>query len=76
VGREAATAYATGTNEEDALRLYDGITGLAAFPGNALAGLFWVIGGPGLAFGYAGWALGLGLALLLAWLPWLRRGFT
>ena len=69
-------AYTDNKEAAGAHRAYHGAMGLAALFGNVFAALFWVAGGPGTAFGYAAWGLGLGLALMLAWLPWLKRGFV
>jgi hypothetical protein len=74
VGGEIVAAY-TGDIAGSASPLYHAVIGVAAVAGNVLAGLLWVLAGPGAVFGYASWALGLGVALLVAWLPWLRRGF-
>jgi hypothetical protein len=66
----------TGEGAEGASALHDALRGAAIIMGNALAGIMWVIGGTNTAFGYAAWALAVGLAWLVAWLPWLRRGFV
>jgi hypothetical protein len=73
-GREIVSAYGGG-RAESALQIYHSLLGVAVLMGNGLAGLFWVLAGPSAAFGFSAWALGLGLALTVAWLPWLRRGF-
>jgi hypothetical protein len=66
----------TGEGARGASALHDALRGAAIITGNALAGIMWVIGGTNTAFGYATWALAVGLACLIAWLPWLRRGFV
>jgi hypothetical protein len=66
----------TGEAAGGAYALHDAMRGAAIIMGNALAGIMWVIGGTNTAFGYAAWALAIGLAGLVAWLPWLRRGFV
>jgi hypothetical protein len=73
-GREIVSAYA-GDRVESALQTYNSLLAVAVLVGNGLAGLLWILAGPSAAFGFSAWALGLGLALTVAWLPWLRRGF-
>ena len=58
-----------------ALGWFGGVTGLAALPANILAGWLWVAGGPSATFWFGAFMAVLSLALMVAWLPWLRRGF-
>ncbi len=59
-----------------ALGWFGGVTGLAALPANILAGWLWVAGGPSATFWFGAFMAALSLALMVAWLPWLRRGFS
>ncbi|MEO6457407.1 MAG: MFS transporter [Chloroflexia bacterium] len=58
-----------------ALGWFGGVTGLAALPSNVLAGWLWVAGGPSATFWFGAFMAAVSLALMVAWLPWLRRGF-
>jgi MFS family permease len=59
-----------------ALRWYLGITGLAAIPGGFIGGWLWSIAGPQAVFTFGAWAAAISVALIVAWLPWLRRGYA
>jgi len=59
-----------------ALGWFGGVTGLAALPSNVLAGWLWVAGGSSATFWFGAFMAALSLALMVAWLPWLRRGFS
>jgi hypothetical protein len=61
---------------QKALGWYRGLTGIAAIPANVIAGWFWVSGGPAAPFVYGVWVVGLAVALMVAWIPWLRRGYA
>jgi hypothetical protein len=63
-------------SEQEALGWYRGLTGIAAIPANVIAGWFWVSGGPSAPFVYGAWVVGLAVALMVAWIPWLRRGYA
>ena len=65
-------AQARGT----ALGWFAGITGLVALPANIIAGWLWSQGGRQATFAFGAWLGGISLALLAAWLPWLRRGYA
>ena len=58
-----------------ALAWFGGLTGLAVIPSNILAGWLWVAGGPSATFWFGAFMAVIAVTLLLAWLPWLRRGF-
>jgi hypothetical protein len=58
-----------------ASRWYMGLTGAALLPANAIGGWLWTVGGPPATFGYAMWVTVLAIGLMVAWLPWLRRGY-
>ncbi len=58
-----------------ALGWFSGVTGLAALPANVLAGWLWVAGGPSATFWFGAFIAVVSATLMLAWLPWLRRGF-
>jgi MFS family permease len=58
-----------------ALGWFNGLTGFAALPANILAGWLWTTFGAPAAFQYGAFIAALSVALLIAWLPWLRRGY-
>lgn len=57
-----------------ALGWFNGLTGLAALPANVIGGWLWSSLGPSATFAFGAWVSGVALALMIAWLPWLRRG--
>jgi len=63
-------------SREVALEWHMGLTGLAVVAGNVTAAWFWIIGGPPAAFIYGAWVVALAVALIAAWVPWLRRGYA
>ena len=54
---------------------YSGVTGLATVAANVIAGWFWIVGGPKATFMYGACVVALAVALIVAWMPWLRRGY-
>jgi MFS family permease len=59
-----------------ALRWFTGLTGLAALPANVLAGWLWSAVGPQAVFQWGAFMGIVSVALLAAWMPWLRRGYA
>jgi MFS family permease len=55
-----------------ALGWFNGVTGLAALPGNLIAGWLWSVVGPTATFTYGAWLAAIAVGLTIAWLPWLR----
>jgi MFS family permease len=55
-----------------ALGWFNGLTGFAALPANVVGGWLWSVAGAPATFVYGAWISGIALALMLAWLPWLR----
>ena len=62
-----------GAERGTALGWYNGMIGFAALPANLIGGWLWSVYGPGATFVFGAWAGFAAAALLLAWLPWLRR---
>jgi MFS family permease len=58
-----------------ALGWFNGLTGLAAFPANIIGGWLWASFTPATTFWWGTFMSVLAVALLVAWLPWLRRGY-
>jgi MFS family permease len=75
IGRAFVTDLVPRSLRGTALGWFGGVTGLAALPANVLAGWLWVAGGPSATFWFGAFMALLSVALMLAWLPWLRRGF-
>jgi hypothetical protein len=63
------------SSRQEAFDWYRGLTGIMAIPANVIAGWFWVQGGPSAPFVYGAWVVGLAVGLMVAWIPWLRRGY-
>ena len=59
-----------------ALGWFNGLTGLAALPANIIGGWLWASFTPSTTFWWGTFMSVLAVALLIAWLPWLRRGYT
>lgn len=76
VGRAFVTDLVPRANRGTALGIYLGVTGLAALPANFIGGWLWSIAGPSATFTFGAWAAAITLALTVAWLPWLRRGYA
>ena len=51
---------------------FGGLVGLAAIPANLVAGWLWSTIGPSATFTFGAWSAAVGIALTLAWMPWLR----
>jgi MFS family permease len=56
-----------------ALGWFNGVTGFAALPANVIGGWLWSVAGAPATFTYGAWISGISLALMIVWLPWLRR---
>jgi MFS family permease len=56
-----------------AMGWFNGLTGLAALPANLIGGWLWDAFGSGATFTFGAWTAGVAVALMIAWLPWLRR---
>jgi MFS family permease len=56
-----------------AMGWFNGMTGFAALPANLIGGWLWSAAGAPATFVFGAWMSGIALALVLAWLPWLRR---
>jgi MFS family permease len=56
-----------------AMGWFNGLTGFAALPANVIGGWLWSVAGAPATFMFGAWMSGLALALLVAWLPWLRH---
>jgi MFS family permease len=59
-----------------ALGWFNGLTGLAALPANLIGGWLWASFTPSTTFWWGAFMSALAVALMIAWLPWLRRGYT
>jgi MFS family permease len=59
-----------------ALGWFTGLTGFAALPANLLGGWLWSAVGPQATFQLGAFTAILAVALLAAWMPWLRRGYA
>ncbi|MFN8473686.1 MAG: MFS transporter [Anaerolineae bacterium] len=73
VGKALVVDLAPRAERGSALGWYNGLTGFAALPANLIGGWLWSVYGPGATFTFGAWAGFAAAALLLAWLPWLRR---
>lgn len=56
-----------------ALGWFNGMTGFAALPANVIGGWLWSVAGASATFMFGAWASAIAVALVIAWLPWLRR---
>lgn len=56
-----------------AMGWFNGLTGLMALPANIIGGWLWTVAGPSATFTFGAWAAGVAMALMIVWLPWLRR---
>ncbi len=59
-----------------ALGWFTGLTGIVALPANLLGGWLWSAVGPQATFQWGAFMALVSVALLAAWMPWLRRGYT
>jgi len=59
-----------------ALGWFTGLTGFAALPANLLGGWLWSVMGPQATFQWGAFMALIAVALLAAWMPWLRRGYN
>lgn len=76
VGRAFVADLVPSQARGTALGWFSALTGLALLPANLISGVLWSEYGYSAVFGYSAWSAALALALLLAWLPWLRRGYA
>ncbi|HKP53456.1 MAG TPA: MFS transporter [Chloroflexia bacterium] len=76
VHSDLITDLVPGGSREVALDWHIGLTGLAVIAGNVTAAWFWIMGGPPAAFMYGALTVALAVALIAAWVPWLRRGYA
>ena len=58
-----------------ALGWFNGLTGLAILPANLIGGWLWASFTPSATFWWGAFISLLAVALMVAWLPWLRRGY-
>ncbi|HEY0071307.1 MAG TPA: MFS transporter, partial [Chloroflexia bacterium] len=56
-----------------AMGWFNGLTGFAALPANLVGGWLWSVAGAPATFMFGGWTSAVAVALVIAWLPWLRR---
>ncbi|MDQ3929277.1 MAG: MFS transporter, partial [Chloroflexota bacterium] len=56
-----------------AMGWFNGLTGFAALPANLVGGWLWSVAGAPATFFFGAWTSALAVALVIAWLPWLRR---
>ena len=56
-----------------ALGWFNGMTGFVALPANVIGGWLWSVAGAKATFMYGAWASAIAVALVIAWLPWLRQ---
>jgi MFS family permease len=56
-----------------AMGWFNGLTGFAALPANLVGGWLWSVAGAPATFMFGAWTSALAVALVIAWLPWLRR---
>lgn len=56
-----------------ALGWFNGMIGFAALPANVIGGWLWGVASSPATFMFGAWMSTIALALILAWLPWLRR---
>lgn len=59
-----------------ALGWFTGLTGFSALPANLLGGWLWSAVGPQATFQWGAFMALISVALLAAWMPWLRRGYA
>jgi MFS family permease len=76
VGKAFVTDLVPRESRGTALGLYLGVTGLAALPASFIGGWLWNIAGPSATFAFGAWAAAITVGLAVAWLPWLRRGYS
>jgi MFS family permease len=56
-----------------AMGWFNGLTGFAALPANLAGGWLWSVAGAPATFMFGAWTSAVAVALVIAWLPWLRR---
>jgi MFS family permease len=56
-----------------AMGWFNGLTGFAALPANLVGGWLWSVAGAPATFMFGAWTSAVAVALVIAWLPWLRR---
>ena len=56
-----------------ALGWFNGMIGFAALPANVIGGWLWGVASSPATFMFGAWMSTIALALIIAWLPWLRR---
>jgi MFS family permease len=76
VARAFVTDLVPVTARGAALGWFNGLTGLAALPANLIGGWLWASFTPSTTFWWGAFMSALAVALMIAWLPWLRRGYT
>ncbi len=55
-----------------AIGWFSGVTGFAALPANVIGGWLWGVASAPATFIFGAWMSGIAVALMIAWLPWLR----
>jgi MFS family permease len=73
VGKAYVTDLVPKEARASALGWFNGLSGFAALPANFIGGWLWSVAGPSTTFAFGAWTAGLSVALVIAWLPWLRK---
>ena len=72
MGRAFVAGIVRPESRSTALAWFGGLVGLTALPANLIAGWLWSTIGPSATFTFGAWTALVALALMLAWMPWLR----
>jgi MFS family permease len=73
VGKAYVTDLVPKEARASALGWFNGLSGFAALPANFIGGWLWSVAGPSTTFAFGAWTAALSMALVIAWLPWLRK---
>jgi MFS family permease len=73
VGKAFVTDMVPKEARGTAMGWFNGLTGFAALPANLVGGWLWSVAGAPATFMFGAWTSALAVALVIAWLPWLRR---
>jgi MFS family permease len=72
VGKAFVTDMVPKDARGTAMGWFNGLTGFAALPANLVGGWLWSVAGAPATFMFGAWTSALAVALVIAWLPWLR----